>query len=102
MICNKKKRIRGCGLVLAAFIAAALGGCVNGKPPKLSDVAKELGAESTAAAVCVLAHSYDGKVPQADVVAKVCAKREYAEAWLEIAIEAEALVKAQRAGKARP
>lgn len=42
MICNKKKRIRGCGLVLAAFIAAALGGCASAPPCSREALAKDV------------------------------------------------------------
>lgn len=110
---RKKGKGKGCRsaardyVVTYAYAVPVLLGCLGltscaGSPPIMADVARELGAQGTAAAVCVLAHSYDGKVPQAAVVTNVCSKREFAEAWAEIAVEAEALVRAQRDGKARP
>ncbi len=70
-----------------------LAGCA-GLPPR-----PQLAA--TAEILCAQAHRLDGH-KGAEEVAKICAKREFAEAWLDLAEEAEALVKAQREGKARP
>lgn len=94
LICNKKKRIRGCGLVLAALVAAALGGCASA--PAVT--------ASSAAALCQLAHSRlptDAPERAAEALAK-CSDPAYIEPWLEEFDDVKALVKAQRAGKPRP
>ncbi len=73
-------------------LALSLVGCASLPRPQLA---------ATAEVLCAQAHRLDGH-KGAEEVAKVCAKREFAEAWLDLAEEAEALVKAQREGKARP
>ncbi len=69
-----------------------LAGCASLPRPQLA---------ATAEVLCAQAHRLDDH-KGAEEVAKICAKREFAEAWLDLAEEAEALVKAQREGKARP
>jgi hypothetical protein len=78
---------------LLVIAALSLVGCA-GLPPR-----PQLAA--TAEILCAQAHRLDGH-KGGEEVAKICAKREFAEAWLDLAEEAEALVKAQREGKARP
>jgi hypothetical protein len=53
-------------------------------------------------AACLLAHSFDGQVPELEVMQRWCSKREYLEPWLEEAERIRELVNAQRGGKVRP
>lgn len=88
-----------CG-VLA--IVLALSGCTSADRQRIRDAATGAGAKDTAAAVCALAHAWDGKTTEVEAVRTVCAKAELVKPWAELAQKAAELVKAQRAGKVRP
>jgi hypothetical protein len=92
------KSLTTLGLCLFAFVAT---GCA-GAEKTLRSIATERGARDTAMAVCAVAHSWDGQIPEAETVVRWCAKAEFVQPWAELAAEAKAIVDAQRAGKPRP
>ncbi len=86
----------------ALAIVLALSGCTSADRQRIRDAATGAGAKDTAAAVCALAHAWDGKTTEVEAVRTVCAKAELVKPWAELAHQAAELVKAQRAGKVRP
>jgi hypothetical protein len=90
-----------CQLGLLALVAALLTGCAS-VSPTLRSVATERGATDTAAAACMLAHTFDGQWDELEVMRRFCSKREFLDPWIEEAASIKRLVMAQREGKARP
>jgi hypothetical protein len=83
-------------------LAWALSGCSPEDRQRLRLVASEVGAKDAGMAACALAHGFDGQIPEAEAVTRWCSKAAFAEPWAELAMQAKAIVDAQRAGKPRP
>jgi hypothetical protein len=91
------------GAFVLAFVAVLLfSGCSPEDRQRLRSVASEVGAKDAGMAACALAHGFDGQIPEAEAVTRWCSKATFAEPWAELAMQAKAIVDAQRAGKPRP
>jgi hypothetical protein len=89
-------------LLCLCVLLVLLSGCTSADRQRIREAATGAGAKDTAAAVCALAHAWDGKTTEVEAVRTVCAKAELVKPWAELAQKAAELVKAQRAGNVRP